>query len=121
MQDRRHDNWRRAFNRYVPLAAAAVGVGLVLTAFFFLQDFIHWYAVVAVGLVVAVLGFLYGMNPFLTSERRQPDLRDEVESFISLVRQLSEVSHSLNGDMERIKSDMHESVERMASLAGNGR
>jgi uncharacterized protein YjeT (DUF2065 family) len=113
-------DWRRTINRYVGLVAAAAGVGIVLSSFLFLTDPYLWYWTVAAGLVVAVLGFAYGLFPFLTNQRRHHGLRNEVDAFVNLVRDLNTAALVQEGDddFERLKSAMHDSVERMGDLAG---
>lgn len=115
-----HLGWRRTVNRYVGLVAAAAGVGIVLSSFLFLTDPYLWYWTVAAGLVVAVLGFAYGLFPFLTNQRRYHGLRNEVDAFVDLVRDLNTAALGQKGDedFERLKSAMHDSVERMGDLAG---
>ncbi len=111
--------WRRKFNRYVALATAVVGVAIVLSSFLFLQDLFWWYVTVGVGLIVALTGFVYGVYPFLTSERQYPALREEVDRFIGLVRRLNAAAVSRSSqDLENVKSEMVAAVERMADLAG---
>ena len=111
-------SWRRTFNRYVPLAAALVGVVIVLISFL-ARDMLWWLIGVACGLAIAILGFAYGGYPFLTSEREYSALRREVEGFIALVRRLNRAGAAGSGEeLESAKTAMHESVERMAELAG---
>ena len=65
-------------------------------------------------------------NPFLPSERRFDELRNEVDDFIELVRDLNEVAiaaretHSLEdtGRVEHVLAEMHRSVDQMGRLAG---
>jgi hypothetical protein len=120
MSDESLTDWRRTFNRFVGIAAAVTGVLIVLSSFLFVTDPFMWYLTVAVGLVVAVLGFAYGMFPFLTSQRRYYALRHEVEAFIDLVRDLNKAAtaHGKGEDFDRVKAAMHEAVERMADAAG---
>ena len=120
MSDERPMDWRDIFNRFVGIAAAAIGVLIVVSSFWFVTDPLMWYLTVGVGLVVAVLGFAYGMFPFLTSRRRYHALRHEVKAFIHLVRDLNSVAtaHGKGEEFERVKTAMHESVERMADAAG---
>ncbi len=100
--------WRRKVNRYVALVSAVVGVAIVLSSFLFLQDLVWWYLTVAIGLVIALFGFVYGVYPFLTSEREYSALRQEADGFIKLVRQLNRAA----------TSGSSEDFERMAELAG---
>ncbi|UCF19353.1 MAG: hypothetical protein JSU87_15710 [Gemmatimonadota bacterium] len=110
-------SWRRIFNRTVPLGAALVGVVIVLISFLLVADMFWWLVGVACGLAIAILGFAYGGCPFLTSERRYPELRREVDAFIGMVRQLNRAAGA-GEEFENAKSAMHKSVERMAELAG---
>jgi hypothetical protein len=123
MTSQGRSDWRRTVNRYVGIVAAAAGVGIVLSSFLFLTDPYLWYWTVAVGLVVAVLGFAYGLFPFLTNQRRYHGLRNEVDAFVDLVRDLNTAALGQKGDedFERLKSAMHDSVERMGDLAGRER
>lgn len=119
MPEQAPGNWRRKFNRYIGIVTAAVGVAIVLSSFLFLRDFFWWYITVAAGLITALLGFVYGLNPFMTSERQYTALRGEVDSFIGLVRELNKAA--TNGSAEEfdsVKSRMMASVDRMAELAG---
>jgi len=120
MADNGRSTWRRRFNRYVGLTGAVVGVTIVVSAFLFLNDFFWWYITVGLGLFVAVMGFLYGVNPFFTSERRYLALRAEVDDFIGRVRLLNQAVVAEEGDevLGRLNREMHDSVERMMEKAG---
>jgi hypothetical protein len=119
MTGRRQSGWRRAFNRFAGLMAAIVGMGLILASFLFIDVQFLWYVCILGGLIIILFGFIYGANPFLTSERRYMALREEVDRFISLVRQLNDAAtRSSRDEFERVKSEMVASVERMADLAG---
>lgn len=119
MAQQSRGGWRRKFNRYVALATAIVGVAIVLSSFLFLQDLLWWYVTVALGLIVALTGFVYGVYPFLTSERQYPALREEVDRFIGLVRRMNTAAVSRsNPDLENVKAEMVAAVERMVDLAG---
>ncbi len=119
MAQQSRGGWRRKVNRYVALATAIVGVAIVLSSFLFLQDLLWWYVTVAIGLIVALAGFVYGVYPFLTSERQYPALREEVDRFIGLVRRLNAAAVSRSApDLENVKSEMVAAVERMVDLAG---
>ena len=120
MGEKGSSSWRRAFNKYIGLITAVIGLGIVVSSFFFVGNLSMWYITVMAGLLLAMGGFLYGAHPFLTSERRYSALRREVDSFIGLVRELNSVAtrsgHS--EEFERVKREMLRSVERMAELAG---
>lgn len=120
MGEKGHGSWRRMFNRNVGVAATILGLAVILSSFFFLDNIVAWYATIMAGLLIVLGGFLYAAYPVLTSERRYFALRREVEHFIKLVRELNDVAKGSesNDDFERIKSKMTESIDRMATLAG---
>lgn len=112
-------SWRRAFNRYIGLGTAVLGLLIVFSSFRLLDNLFLWYVTIMVGLFVVLSGFLYGAYPFLTNERRYTMLRKEVNQFIGLVRQLNEAAtNESQADMESAKAAMRESVERMSEMAG---
>ena len=113
-------NWRRIINKYVGLITAIGGMAIVLSSFLFLRNLFVWYATIMVGLLIVLAGFLYGAHPFLTSERRYFALREEVDRFIGLVRQLNAAAtaEGAENEFEQVKSAMLKSVERMADTAG---
>ena len=65
-------------------------------------------------------------NPFLPSERKYDDLRNEVDDFIDLVRELNEAAVSARQTraleaadaVEQVLTKMHLSVDQMGRLAG---
>ena len=120
MAEEGRSTWRRTFNRYIGLATATVGVTIVLSSFLVLSEFFYWYLTVALGLLVAFLGFLYGVNPFFTNERRYLALRREVDDFVGLVRRLNTAAITPDRDeeFEVLKAAMHDSVDRMGAYAG---
>jgi hypothetical protein len=120
MAEEGRSTWRRTFNRYVGLASAIFGVTIVISSFLFLSEFFYWYLTVTIGLLVAFLGFLYGVNPFFTSERRYLKLRKEVDDFVGLVRRLNTAAIMPNSAEEFgvLKAAMHDSVDRMGEYAG---
>jgi hypothetical protein len=120
MTEEGRSTWRRTFNRSIGLVSAVLGVMIVLSSFLFLRDFLYWYITVALGLSVALLGFLYGVNPFFTSERRYPALRKELDDFIGMVRELNTaaITPRSEEEFEVLKAAMHDSVDRMGEYAG---
>jgi hypothetical protein len=120
MGEKGHGSWRRAFNKYIGLVTAIIGMAIVLSSFLFLRNLFAWYATIMIGLLIVLAGFLYGAHPFLTSERRYFALRGEVDRFIDLVRRLNAaaVEESDGAQFELVKAEMLKSVERMAELAG---
>ena len=113
-------SWRRAFNRYVPLFTVFIGLILILSSLAVVGDRTGFYARVIIGIVLVMAGFLYASHPFMTSERRHLALRDEVENFIQLVRQLNRTAISIGGgeEFDEVKAAMRESLARIEELAG---
>ena len=120
MGEKGRGSWRRMFNRNVGVGATVVGLAIILSSFFVLDNIVAWYATIMIGLLIVLGGFLYAAYPVLTSERRYFALRREVEHFIKLVRKLNDVAKASESedDVQRIKAKMAESIDRMASLAG---
>lgn len=110
-------NWRRTFNRWAPLATAAIGMGLV-GASLLVHNLAVWYGMIILGLLLIVGGFWYAANPFLTSERRFFALRSEVGEFIDLVRELNRTAiDGTRDEVEQVKSRMYRAVDRMVEVA----
>ena len=107
--------------RYMPMAAAVVGMTMTLgsIAFFFETDYGR-IAGVTGGMLMLLAAIWYAANPFLRNQRRYLPLRAEMEAFIKLVSELN--ATAVNGgaaeEIERTKSAMHEVVERMVAAAG---
>jgi hypothetical protein len=82
--------------------------------------------IVLIGVLMIEAGVLKFTNPFLPSERRYEALREEVDHFIALVRDLNGAAVELRAtaaidrqeEVERILLTMHRSVDLMGELAG---
>jgi hypothetical protein len=119
MSEKSPGSFRRWFNRYVALATAIVGTLIIMSSFLFSENPLAWYAAVIIGLEILLIGSWYASNPILTSERRYPGLRDEVDRFTALVRRLNRVAATSRPAEElQQRAAMLESVERMVELAG---
>ncbi|UCC48304.1 MAG: hypothetical protein JSV41_12690 [Gemmatimonadota bacterium] len=120
MSDKSPGSFRRKFNRYISLVASIIGMFIIMSSFLFTGDLLAWYGAVILGLVIVLVGFWYGANPILTSERRYLALRSEVDGFIGLVRRLNTlaVTGGSSEEFQQVKAAMLKSVERMAELAG---
>lgn len=112
-------SWRRTLVRYLPFVGTLVGVVLVYLSVL-PEDRFAVLGVKTVGVVFVLVGVWYAANPFLRTERRYLVLRQEVQRFIGLVRQLnhSAINPGSTRSLEHIKGEMHESVDRMARVAG---
>ncbi len=119
MEEKSSRSWRRTVNRFAGPVAAVVGVLVVISSFLFMGDLFVWYGMVMAGLFIVLVGFLYGAYPLLTNERRYYALRREVYAFINLVRKLNAAAESNSAsEVDRVKGEMLNSVDRMAELAG---
>ncbi len=107
---------------HMPFAAALMGMAIVFggIALFYFESSLARVATVAVGVLVLIAGIWFEANPFLKNERRYIGLRAEVNRFIKLTRRLnrSAVEKEHRDKFEQAKAAMHDSVERMAVLAG---
>lgn len=58
-------------------------------------------------------------NPFLPNDRRDHDLRTEVEGLLASVRRLSRIDAAVTApaDADRVVESMHSAVDRIATLA----
>ena len=95
--------------RYMPMAAAVVGMTMTLgsIAFFFETDYGR-IAGVTGGMLMLLAAIWYAANPFLKNQRRYLLLRAEVNKFHQVVSELS--SAAVNG--------LPEEIERMVAAAG---
>ncbi len=106
--------------RYLPTAAAAAGMIVIFGSivFFFETDYGR-IAGVTGGMLMLLGAVWYAANPFFKNRRRYLRLRTEVNQFIDLVRELH--IEAVNGqpeEIERTRSAMHESIERMVAAVG---
>jgi hypothetical protein len=120
MASKANTTWRRGFNRYVPLASVIIGLIVILSSLAVAETGTGIYVRAVIGTVLVMVGYLYGSNPFLTSERRFPALRSEVDRFISLVRELNRTAIGIGGgpEFDEVTQAMRESLERIEQLAG---
>ena len=81
--------WRRTVNRYVPLVGVTIGLVLILSGLAVVDANPELYMRVIIGIVMVVAGYFYAQHPFLSSERKYSSLRDEVDTFVDLVRRLN--------------------------------
>ncbi len=97
-----------------------VGVIVVVVPVALLTE--SWTPLIVVIAGIAMIGAgVWRLGARLLPERRvYVGLRSEVEHFIGLVRRLN--AHALSGEteqMEELREQMRESVDRMVSLAGH--
>ncbi len=97
-----------------------VGVAIVVAPVTILNESTVLLVTVLFGISLIALGVWRLGSQLLPDRRVFVGLRDEVERFIDLVRRLN--SHAQAQSMalkEEVRAAMHESVDRMFSLAGD--
>lgn len=120
MAGRPGSTWRRGFNRYAPLTMLLVGLILIVSNLAVTTPALGNYATVIGGGLLVLAGYLYRSGPFLTSERKYTSLRDEVDNFIELVRQLNRTAVAIGGgpEFDEVTDALRESLKRIEELAG---
>lgn len=117
----------RRVRRTIEMGLPVLGIGLVLAGVvFFAGNLFLQLSVAVVGLLLIQVALWKLASPVLPSERRYNALRDEVDSFIALVRRLnratletaSEPTPANRARLLQIRDEMLESVKRMEAVAG---
>ncbi len=106
---------REAVNSLVVLG----GVGLIVWQVVSMAESRGPMVVVAVGIMMIYLGILDLGTQVLPNRRVYNKLRSEVEKFLVLVRKLN--AHAVSDEparVESVRTEMHDSVDRMVSVAG---
>ncbi len=104
--------------RYLPMAAAVGGMIMILgsIAFYFETDYGRIGGVTG-GMLMLLAAIWYAANPFLKNQRRNLPLRAEVEQSTKLIRELDRAAaNRMPEEIERTRSAMHESIERMVAF-----
>jgi len=111
--------WRRTVNRYVPIVGGAIGLLLVLSGLAEVDANAELYMRVIIGIILVVAGYFYAQHPFLSSERKYSRLREEVDTFVDLVRRLNRTAVAIGGgpEFDEVTTAMRESVARIEELA----
>lgn len=115
-------NLRQVTDKGMPI----VGVVVILAAVLFVQELRLQLAVVVVGLFLVEAGVWNLSQWILPNDRQYIGLRAEGDHFIMLIRRLNEAAVQLKEvdddanrrAFEAAREAMHESVDRMAQLAG---
>jgi hypothetical protein len=113
---------RQATNKGMPI----VGVAVILSAVLLIRELRLQLAVVVVGLFLVEAGVWNLSQWVLPNDRQYVGLRAEGDHFIMLIRQLNEAAVQLKAQddnpkreaFEAAREAMHESVDKMARLAG---
>ena len=112
--------WRRWINRSAAPVCALAGITAVFCSVMFVKHDVTKIALIGAALLIMQAGVWYMANPILTSERRYTALRDEIDRFIALVRELNRaaVDGQPQPELDRLRQRMHDSVDKMGAVAG---
>jgi len=116
----------RAIRNLLSSGIPFLGMVIVFSGILVVHDLQTQIIVVLLGVLLIEAGVWKLTSPLLPSERRYTELRDEVDRFIGLVRQLNTEALTAHGTdsaddwarVEGVKQTMHAAVERMVELAG---
>ena len=118
----------RRFRRIIDGSLAISGTITVFLAVVLISDLNLQARIITVlvGVLMIQAGVWKLTSPFMRNDRKYPELRKEVDEFIVRVRSLNEAAveaREVGTDEPRvrcreIRDGMHESVDRMAELAG---
>jgi hypothetical protein len=113
-------SWRRKVNRAAARVSAIAGIVAVFAGIAFVEQEVAKIVLVTAGILVMQAGIWYMAHPILTNERHFTGLRDELDNFTQLVRQLNKaaVADGPSSEIDRVRVAMHASVDRMGKLAG---
>lgn len=121
-----HASFKRTLRQATDKGMPIVGVVVILAAVLFVRELRLQLAVVVVGLFLVEAGVWNLSQWLLPNDRQYVGLRAEGDHFILLIRRLNETAvqlKALDNDANRRAFEaaheaMHESVDRMAQLAG---
>ena len=115
----------RNYWSYIPVATAILGVtlGISSVVFFYVEDDLRRLVSVTLGLAILMTSVWFAANPFLHNGRRYLALREEVDEFIGLVRELNLQALEMGPpeDIEGSRTKLHEAVDHMVAEAGRTR
>ncbi len=97
-----------------------IGVVVIVAPVTAMSDSLLLLFFILLGMTLIAIGVWRLGSQLLPDRRVYVGLREEVERFIGLVRRLN--SHAMDGNLalkEEVRAAMHESVDRMFSLAGD--
>lgn len=116
-----HKNWRHTVNRSTPFVGSLAGVIIILATVISVAESVNTVAIVAVGILLLEVSIWYAANPIFTNGRQYQVLRDELDRFVDLVRQLNRVvtTPHTEDEIEGVNAEMHVSVDAMVRMAGD--
>lgn len=120
---------KRKIRRGIEIALPLLGMGIIFGSALFgsPNNLQLQVALLLIGVLILEAGVWGLTSGILPNERRYPDLREEADRFIRILRVLNSAAVARDADQEdhtRFRDSlaaMHTSVERMAELAGKTR
>ncbi len=114
-------SWRQVVNRATPFVGSLAGMIIILVTVISVAEGVNTIAMVTLGILVLEVSIWYGANPIFTNVRQYRALREELDRFVDLVRQLNRVATTAHAEDEvkRVDSEMHASVDAIIRMAGN--
>ncbi len=111
---------KRRIHRDLARALGVLGMGFVFMSVSWFNPGTVQVLILTLGLSLLLAGIWYSGNPILTRERKYTALRNEMNDFIDLVRELNKaaLAPEQQGEMENVKARMREGIERMGAVAG---
>lgn len=121
-----HTSLKRTLRQATDKGMPILGVVVILSAVLFIQELRLQLGIVVIGLFLVEAGVWNLSQWILPNDRQYVGLRAEGDHFIMLIRklneaalQLKEVDDDTNREaFEAAREAMHESVDKMARLAG---
>ena len=117
----------RALRNVIDIGLPFIGVAIILGAMISMRESPRsQVALVGLGMVLIQLGVWKTAHRILPDRRRFLALRNEVDQFMKLVRQLNKVGLAVKEDnspenrlaLENVQATMQQSVQHMAEVAG---
>lgn len=115
----------RRLRKALDILLPVTGIVLVYSAVLLVVGIYRQLALVTIGTLLIEAGIWKLAHPLLPSERRFTALREEVDALFPLVRRLNAAAVALRaGDesarevFDSAREELHQSVERMAEVAG---
>ncbi len=116
----------RHLRRGLDVGLPILGVVIILSAVLFVRDIRAQIAIVMVGIVFIEAGVWKLAHQLLPNERHFHALRDEVDAFIDLSRELNSAALAIKGNdtpatrdaFEDIRESMHQAVDQISEVAG---
>lgn len=116
----------RDIHRFLRIFLPIAGGALLMFSEILIPSAFRFAVVFGLGLAMVIVGSWRVFYSMLPNERRFTALREEVDAFLDLVRQLNAVAYAARQEahvwypkaIQDLKASMHDGVERMADVAG---